>query len=140
VGSALIGQSFADAKHFWPRPSATSPVPYAADAGSGSNLAPTNPALADAVKQRIAALLEADPQNTQPIPVELVTASASGLDPHISVAAAEYQVPRIARARGLSQDRVRQLVAEHTEARTLGVLGEPHVNVLELNLALEASK
>jgi K+-transporting ATPase ATPase C chain len=140
IGSSLIGQSFTDAKYFWSRPSATSPVPYAADAGSASNLGPTNPALADAVKQRIATLQTADPQNTQPVPVELVTTSASGLDPHISVAAAEYQVARVARARGLSQDRVRQLVAEHTEARTLGVLGEPHVNVLELNLALEASK
>jgi potassium-transporting ATPase KdpC subunit len=138
TGSALIGQPFSDPKYFWPRPSATSPVPYAADAGAGSNLAPTNPALADAVKQRIAALRAADPQNDRPVPVDLVTASASGLDPHISVSAAEYQLARVARARHIAEDSLRTLVANHTEGRSLGVLGEPRVNVLKLNLALDA--
>jgi K+-transporting ATPase ATPase C chain len=137
VGSELIGQPFSQPRYFWPRPSATSPVPYAADAGAGANLAPTNPALAAAVKNRIDALKAADPQNTQPIPVDLVTASASGLDPHISVAAAEYQVQRIARVRRLSEDQVRRLVEQHTEGRSFGVLGEPRVNVLKLNLALD---
>jgi K+-transporting ATPase ATPase C chain len=140
VGSALIGQPFSDAKYFWSRPSATSPMPYNAGASSGSNQGPLNPALADAVKVRIEALQKADPDNKTPVPVDLVTASASGLDPHISPAAAEYQVVRVAKARGLAPDKVRALVAEHTEGRQLGFLGESRVNVLALNLALDASK
>ena len=137
VGSELIGQPFDDPKYFWGRPSATSPTPYSALPSSGSNLGPTNPALADAVQARIAALRTADPDNSQPIPVDLVTASASGLDPHISVAAALYQVARVARERGFSEDQVRQLVDEFTEGRTFGFLGEARVNVLKLNLALD---
>jgi len=137
VGSSLIGQSFSDPKYFWSRPSATGPVPYNAGASSGSNLGPTNPALMDAVKARVQALRDADPGNRQPVPVDLVTASASGLDPHISPAAAEYQLERVARVRNLNPDRVRKLVAEHTEGRQFGILGEPRVNVLELNLALD---
>ena len=137
LGSALIGQPFTDPKYFWGRPSATDPVPYNAAASSGSNLGPTNPALEKAVQARVEALLAADPGNTLPIPVDLVTASGSGLDPHISVAAAQYQVPRVARARGLSEAQVLSLVAEHTAGRTLGFLGEPRVNVLDLNLALD---
>ena len=139
VGSRLIGQPFSGAKYFWSRPSATSPQPYNGEASSGSNLGPTNPALEMAVSDRIAALKEADPDNVAPIPVDLVTASASGLDPHISPPAAEYQVARVARERGVSADAVRALVAKATEGRTFGVLGEPRVNVLELNLALDAS-
>jgi len=138
VGSELIGQPFSDPKRFWGRPSATSPYPYNASASSGSNQGPLNPALADAVKDRIKALRDADPGNTAPVPVDLVTASGSGLDPHISPAAAEYQVARIAKARGLEPQKVRALVAESTEGRQLGFLGEPRVNVLRLNLALEA--
>jgi K+-transporting ATPase ATPase C chain len=138
VGSALIGQPFSDARHFWGRPSATAPVPYNAAASSGSNQGPLNPALRDAVKARIDALRRADPSNALPIPVDLVTASASGLDPHISPAAAEYQVARVARACSASVDDVRSLVAAHTTGRQLGFLGEPRVNVLELNLALDA--
>jgi len=138
VGSELIGQPFSDPKYFWSRPSATSPVPYAGDSGSGSNLGPTNPALIDAVKKRIAALRAADPQNQRPIPVDLVTASGSGLDPHISVAAAQYQAARVAKARGWSAEKVQGLVEQFTEGRTLGVLGEPRINVLKLNLALDA--
>lgn len=137
VGSALIGQPFDDPGYFWGRPSATSPHPYNAAASSGSNQGPTNPALAEAVKGRIAALRAADPGNTAPVPVDLVTASGSGLDPHISVAAALYQVPRVARARKLDEVAVSRLVARHTERRQLGVLGEPRVNVLALNLALD---
>ena len=143
VGSALIGQPFDDPKYFWGRLSATSPFPYNAfdaqtlTASSGSNYGPLNPALIDAAQARVDALRAADPGNTAPIPVDLVTASGSGLDPHISVAAALYQVPRVARARGLSEDAVRAQVLRYTEDRQLGVLGEPRVNVLELNLALD---
>jgi K+-transporting ATPase ATPase C chain len=140
VGSKLIGQPFADPKHFWSRASATSPYPYNAAASSGSNQGPTNPALVDAVSGRIKALKDADPDNRLPIPIDLVTASGSGLDPHISPAAAQYQVERVARARGLPPDRIRALVAQHTEGRQLGFLGEPRVNVLELNLALDNTK
>jgi K+-transporting ATPase ATPase C chain len=138
VGSGLIGQSFSDPKYFWSRPSATGPTPYNAAASSGSNQGPTNPALLDAVKARVQALRDADPGNQQPVPVDLVTASASGLDPHISPAAAEYQLARVARVRNLDPDAVRKLVAEHTEGRQFGIFGEPRVNVLELNLALDA--
>ncbi len=144
IGSELIGQPFDDPKYFWGRLSATSPYPdNAFDAqtstgSSGSNYGPLNPALTDAVKARIEALKAADPGNTAPIPVDLVTASGSGLDPDISPAAALYQVPRVARARGLSEEAVRQLVDQHVEGRQLGILGEPRVNVLALNLALDA--
>jgi len=137
VGSALIGQSFDDPKYFWGRPSATSPFPYNAASSSGSNLSPTNPDLVKAVQARVEALRAADPGNTAPVPVDLVTASGSGLDPHISPAAALYQVSRVAKARKLDPERVRQLVAQHTEGRWLGLLGEPRVNVLALNLALD---
>lgn len=137
VGSSLIGQSFTDAKYFWGRPSATGPMPYNGEASSGSNQGPLNPALTDAVKSRVAALKAADPSNAAPVPVDLVTASASGLDPDISVAAAEYQIQRVARVRGLAPERVRTLVARHTAGRLFGVLGEPRVHVLELNLALD---
>jgi potassium-transporting ATPase KdpC subunit len=140
VGSELIGQYFDAPEYFWGRPSATSPFPYNAASSAGSNLGPTNPALAEAVKARIAALKAADPGNDRPIPVDLVTASGSGLDPHISPASAAYQVPRVARARGLEQGVVRQLVAQHTEERQLGFLGERRVNVLLLNLALDELK
>ena len=138
VGSALIGQNFNDPNYFWGRPSATGPMPYNAAASSGSNLGPTNPALIDAVKARVKALRDADPGNTAPIPVDLVTASGSGLDPEISPAAAEYQVQRVARVRGLPVKEVRRLVRAHTEDRQFGVLGERRVNVLQLNLALDA--
>lgn len=138
VGSALIGQPFSQPGHFWSRPSATAPDPYNAVASSGSNLGPSNPALAEAVAARIAALRAADPGNHSAVPVDLVTASASGLDPHISRAAADYQVNRVARALGLPPQRVQALVAEHTEGTLLGFLGEPRVNVLRLNLALDA--
>jgi len=140
VGSTLIGQAFSDPKHFWGRPSATSPYPNNASASSGSNQGPLNPALTDAVSGRIKALHDADPDNTAPVPVDLVTASASGLDPHISPAAAEYQVNRVAKARKLEPLKVRDLVAQYTQGRQLGFLGEPRVNVLELNLALDALK
>ena len=140
VGSELIGQSFTDSKYFWGRLSATGPMPYNASSSGGSNLGPTNPALMDAVKARVQALRDADPGNQQPVPVDLVTASASGLDPHISPAAAEYQVPRVAKARGMSETAVRQLIEKHTQARTFGVLGEPRVNVLELNINLDGAK
>ena len=138
VGSALIGQNFTDPRYFWGRPSATTPAPYNAGSSSGSNLGPTNPALLDAVKARIKLLQEADPGNMAPIPVDLVTSSASGLDPHISPAAADYQVNRVARVRGLDPDKVRVLVTEHVENRQWGIFGEPRVNVLQLNLALDA--
>jgi K+-transporting ATPase ATPase C chain len=140
VGSTLIGQPFADPKHFWSRASATSPYPYNASASSGSNMGPLNPALADAVSARVKALKDAAPDNGSPVPVDLVTASASGLDPHISPAAAEYQVDRVAKARNLDPQKVRDLVAQYTEGRQLGFLGEAGVNVLRLNLALDASE
>lgn len=137
VGSRLIGQHFTDPKYFWGRPSATAPQPYNAAASGGSNLGPLNPALKEAVESRIKALRAADPGNAAPAPVDLVTTSASGLDPHISPAAAEYQVGRIARTRGLAPEIVRNLVNQQTEDRQWGVFGEPRVNVLELNLALD---
>ena len=139
VGSSLIGQEFSDPKHFWGRPSATAPQPYNAIASGGSNLGPLNPALADAVKQRIEALRAADPGNAAAVPVDLVTASASGLDPDISPAAAHYQAQRVARLRGLPPEQVNALIASHTQAPLWGWLGEPRVNVLALNLALDAS-
>jgi len=137
VGSSLIGQNFSDPKYFWGRPSATSPMPYNAAGSSGSNQGPLNPALVDAVKGRVEALQAADPGNKAPVPVDLVTASASGLDPHISVAAAQYQAARVARVRGIAPATVNELVGKHTEGRLLGLLGEVRVNVLELNLALD---
>jgi potassium-transporting ATPase KdpC subunit len=140
VGSTLIGQPFEDPKYFWGRPSATSPYAYNATSSSGSNLGPTNEALKKAVADRIATLKAADPDNSANVLVDLVTTSGSGLDPHISPASAEYQVRRVARARGMNEEAVRRLVAEHTEGRQWGVFGEPRVNVLELNLALDAIK
>lgn len=139
VGSALIGQNFSDPKYFWGRPSATSPQPYNGAASGGSNQGPLNPALVDAVKGRIEAIKAADPDNTRPIPADLVTASGSGLDPEISPAAAEYQVARIARVRGLPVEKVTALVAAATLGRQWGLFGEARVNVLALNLALDAS-
>ena len=139
VGSALIGQNFSDARNFWGRPSATSPMPYNASNSSGSNQGPLNPALTEAVSSRIADLRAADPGNPLPVPVDLVTASASGLDPHISPAAASYQVARVARARGLATGKVQALVDQYTEKPLFGLLGEARVNVLKLNLALQAA-
>ena len=137
LGSELIGQPFSDPKYFWGRLSATSPFPYNAGSSSGSNYGPSNPALRQAVQARIDALKAVDPDNSEPVPVDLVTFSASGLDPHISVAAANYQVPRVARYRGLSEEQVYALVSRFTEGRQFGILGEPRVNVLQLNLALD---
>jgi potassium-transporting ATPase KdpC subunit len=136
IGSSLIGQPFADPAVFWSRPSATSPQPYNSLASNGSNLGPLNPALVDAVAARVKALREADPGNSAPVPADLVTASASGLDPEISVAAARYQVARVARLRGMAPAQVEALVAAHSRGRLFGFLGEPRVNVLQLNLAL----
>ena len=138
VGSRMIGQHFSDPGYFWGRPSATSPQPYDALASGGSNLGPLNPALLDAVKARVQALHSADPGNTAPVPVDLVTASASGLDPHISLAAARYQLPRVAAARKLRAAQLEALVETATERPVWGLLGEPGVNVLRLNLALDA--
>ena len=140
VGSSFIGQAFNDPKYFWGRISATSPVSFNAASSSGSNLGPSNPLLLEVVKARIKALRVADHDNASPVPVDLVTSSASGLDPHISLAAAYYQAPRIARLRGLSQDTIKILIAKHTSGRLFGLIGEPVVNVLELNLALDAYK
>lgn len=138
VGSRLLGQPFSNPKYFWSRPSATGPQPYNGAVSSGSNQGPINPALESAVKDRIAALRAADPRNTAPVPVDLITASGSGLDPHISPAAAEYQVARVARERNVSEEQIRKLVQRATQGRTFGILGEPRVNVLELNLLLDA--
>lgn len=140
VGSRFIGQPFSDPKYFWGRISATSPYPYNAASSSGSNLGPTNQALLDEVKQRIDALHKADPGNRDPIPVDLVTSSGSGLDPDISPAAAHYQAGRVARVRHLPQGTVTRLIREHTQRPQLGILGEPRVNVLELNLALDQTR
>lgn len=137
VGSALIGQPFSDPKYFWSRPSATTPFADNSASSSGSNLGPTNPALADAVRQRVLALRAADPGNAAAVPIDLVTTSGSGLDPHISPAAADYQVARVARVRRLTQTQVATLVTQATERRQFGLLGEPRVNVLKLNLALD---
>jgi K+-transporting ATPase ATPase C chain len=137
VGSRLIGQTFSDPGHFWGRPSATVPMPFNAASSGGANQGPLNPALEEAVKGRIEALKASDPTQTAPIPVDLVTTSGSGLDPHISVAAAQWQAPRVARTRNLPDAQVRELIAGNTEGRQLGVLGEPRVNVLALNLALD---
>jgi K+-transporting ATPase ATPase C chain len=139
LGSSLIGQNFDDPKYFWSRISATSPV-YNASSSSGSNLGPSNPALLDEVKGRMTALKAADPNNNGPIPVDLVTSSGSGLDPHISVAAADYQLARVARLRGLTKDVVKQIIDQNTQGRFLGFLGEPVVNVLQVNLALDQCK
>lgn len=138
IGSSLIGQGFSDPKYFWSRPSATNPFADNAGSSSGSNLSPTNPDLVKTVQGRVDALRAADPGNTAPVPVDLVTASGSGLDPHISPAAALYQVPRVAKARGLQPEAVQQVVERHIEGRLLGFLGEPRVNVLALNLALDS--
>jgi potassium-transporting ATPase KdpC subunit len=140
VGSALIGQPFDDPKFFWSRPSATGPFPYNAAASSGSNLGAIEPNLTGAFKTRVDALKQADPGNEKPIPVDLITASGSGLDTHITPAAAEYQVSRVAKVRGMDEDAVRKLVAKHTERRTLGLLGEERVNVVTLNLDLDKTK
>jgi K+-transporting ATPase ATPase C chain len=140
VGSRLIGQTFSSPRYFWGRPSATGPMPNNGAVSSGSNQGPLNPALLAAIESRVAALRAADPGNARLVPVDLVTASASGLDPQISIAAAEFQVPRVARERGLAEEKVLEHVRAATEERTLGVLGEPRVNVLELNLALDAGR
>ncbi len=139
LGSRLIGQPFSDPKYFWSRASGTSPQPYNGASSSGTNQGPTNPALKDTVEGRVKALRDAGGDASRAIPVDLVTASGSGLDPHISPAAAEYQIARIAKARSLPETRVKELVERYTEGRQLGILGEPRVNVLELNLALDAA-
>jgi potassium-transporting ATPase KdpC subunit len=137
AGSELIGQPFDDPKYFWGRLSATADFPYNSASSSGSNLGPSNPALVEAVKGRLEALQKADPGNPSPVPIDLVTSSGSGLDPHITAAAALYQAPRVARARGLSEDQIRRLLDQFSEGRQWGFLGEPRVNVLKLNLALD---
>jgi K+-transporting ATPase ATPase C chain len=137
IGSELIGQPFTNPRYFWSRPSATSPRPYNAAASTGSNYGPTSPAQLDAVRQRVAEVRKAGDDASSPVPIDLVTASGSGLDPHISPAAADYQVPRIAKARGIGQYVIRRLVAENIEGRTFGIFGEPRANVLKLNLALD---
>ena len=137
TGSSLIGQPFEDPKYFWGRLSATSPAAFDASASSGSNLGPLNAALRQKVDARVKSLRSADPENKSPVPVDLVTASASGLDPHISIAAAMYQVPRVARLRGIPQEKITEIVRENTQGRLLGVIGEPVVNVLQLNMALD---
>ena len=137
IGSELIGQHFSEAKYFWGRPSATAPYPYNASASSGSNLAPSNPALVDAVSSRIQALKALDPNNTAPVPVDLITASGSGLDPHISIAAAEYQIKRIAKIRQIDETKLHEWLNAAIEDRQWGVFGEPRLNVLKLNLALD---
>jgi potassium-transporting ATPase KdpC subunit len=137
IGSSLIGQPFDDPKYFWGRPSVTSPVPYNSSSSSGSNLGPSSPALVDAAKTRIKSLRAVDPGNTNSIPIDLVTSSASGLDPHLSLAGIYYQIPRVARTRGLPQDAIKIIILEHTSGRLLGLIGEPVVNILELNLALD---
>jgi K+-transporting ATPase ATPase C chain len=138
IGSSLLGQPFDDPKYFWPRPSASTPQPYNGASSAGSNLGPTNPAQLEAVNAQLSSLQQADPGNTLPVPVDLVTASGSGLDPDISPAAADYQLLRVARARSIDPQRLRALVAAHTQPRQWGILGEPRVNVLELNLALDS--
>jgi potassium-transporting ATPase KdpC subunit len=140
VASRLIGQSFTRPEYFWGRPSVTTPYPYNGDASGGSNLGPLNPALIEAVRSRVAALRAADPGNDAPVPVDLVTASGSGLDPEVSTAAIQYQIPRVARARNMAPETLRRLVAQHAEGRLAGFLGEPRVNVVELNLALDAAR
>ena len=144
AGSELVGQSFADPRYFWSRPSATTrdskPWPYDGLNSGGSNLGPLNPDLAKQVAERVTALQSADPPATDPPPVDLVTSSGSGLDPHISIASARYQAGRVARVRGLQLQQVMDLIDQHTQGRTLGFLGEPRVNVLELNLALDVLK
>jgi len=140
LGSSLIGQPFSDPKYFWSRPSATSPMSYNGGSSSGSNQGPTNPALKEAVEGRVKALRDAGGDPSKPVPVDLVTASGSGLDPHISPAAADYQVGRIAKQRGISEEKIKTLIEKNTEGRTFGFLGEPRVNVLRLNLALDAAK
>jgi K+-transporting ATPase ATPase C chain len=139
LGSSLIGQPFSDPKYFWSRPSATSPQPYNGASSSGSNQGPTNPALKEAIEGRVKALRDAGGDPSKPVPVDLVTASGSGLDPHISPAAAQYQIARVAKARQISEEKLTALVQQHTEGRQLGILGEPSVNVLTLNLALDAA-
>jgi K+-transporting ATPase ATPase C chain len=140
IGSVLIGQEFTDPKYFWGRISGTSPVAYNSSSSSGSNLGPSNPALIKKVKERIGALKEFDPDNVNPVPIDLVTSSASGLDPHISIAGAYYQIPRVARMRGLTEDTLKDIVNRHTNGRIFGLIGEPVVNVLELNLELDSIK
>ena len=140
VGSKLIGQPFDNPRYFFSRPSATSPAPYNGLGGSGSNLATTNPALLEAVRERVSRLKAADPDNAAEIPIDLVTTSASGLDPHISPAAARYQAARVARQRGLSRESVDELIRKNTQPPTLGFIGQPRVHVLNLNRALDAAK
>ena len=140
IGSHLIGQPFDDQKYFWSRPSATSPFPYNAASSSGSNLGPTNEALLKTVRDRVDALHKADPDNKEPVPIDLVTASASGLDPHISPAAALYQMKRVARVRSIAESTVKEMIERHTQGRLFGLLGEPAVNVLDLNLDLDGIK